>query len=141
MGFAAAIAYTIVNALNKTLLFLTVGMRGALVGAAFALGAFSVAGVVPAAGFVGKLELFRATAQSPILLVLFFVGGALSFVYIFQIFQFDFWRSERTARRGAASQRALVAALALLVLAAGAWPEPLLALSRDAAAVLPGGAG
>ncbi|MGN6871655.1 MAG: complex I subunit 5 family protein [Solirubrobacteraceae bacterium] len=141
VGFAAAIAYTIVNALNKTLLFLTVGMRGALVGAAFALGAFSVAGVPPAAGFVGKLELFRATAHSPILLVLFFVGGALSFVYIFQIYQFNFWRSEPTGRGSAQSQRALVAALALLVLAAGVWPEPLLALSRDAARVLSGGAG
>jgi multicomponent Na+:H+ antiporter subunit D len=138
VGFAAAIAYTIVNALNKTLLFLTVGMRGALVGAAFVLGAFSVAGVPPAMGFVGKLEIFRATAGSPALLALVFVGSALSFVYLFQIYQYDFWRGERTGARGTRPQQALVAALALLVLAAGAWPEPLLALSRDAAAVLSG---
>jgi multicomponent Na+:H+ antiporter subunit D len=139
VGFAAAIAYTIVNALNKTLLFLTVGMRGALVGAAFVLGAFSLAGVPPAMGFVGKLEIFRAAAGSPALLALVFVGSALSFVYLFQIYQYDFCRGERTGARGTRPQQALVAALALLVLAAGAWPEPLLALSRDAAAVLSGG--
>jgi multicomponent Na+:H+ antiporter subunit D len=141
VGFAAAVAYTIVNALNKTLLFLTVEMRGALVAAAFALGAFSVAGVPPAAGFVGKLELFRAAAGSPALLVLFFAGGALSFVYVFQIYQYDFWRGERTGSRSSRPQQALIGVLALLVLAAGAWPEPLLALSRDAARVLVGGAG
>jgi multicomponent Na+:H+ antiporter subunit D len=141
VGFAAAVAYTVVNALNKTLLFLTVGMRGALVGAAFALGAFSVAGLPPAAGFVGKLELFRAVAHSPTLIVLFFAGGVLSFVYIFQIYQYDFWRGERTGPRSSRAQQALVAGLALLVLAGGAWPEPVLALSHDAAQVLAGGAG
>jgi multicomponent Na+:H+ antiporter subunit D len=139
VGFAAAIAYTIVNALNKTLLFLTVGMRGALVGAAFALGAFSVAGVPPASGFIGKLEVFSAAADSPALLALLFAGGALSFVYMFQIYQYDFWRGERSGPRGTRSQQALIAGLAVVVLAAGAWPEPLLALSRDAAAALPGG--
>ncbi|HET6550495.1 MAG TPA: proton-conducting transporter membrane subunit, partial [Solirubrobacter sp.] len=139
-GFAAAIVYTIVNALNKTLLFLTAELRGALVGAAFVLGAFSVAGVPPAAGFVGKLELFRATAGSPALLALIFLGGLLSFVYMFQIYQYDFWRGERTGRRAARAQQALAGALALVVLAAGAWPEPLLAFSRDAAAVLVGAA-
>jgi multicomponent Na+:H+ antiporter subunit D len=141
VGFAAAVAYAIVNALNKTLLFLTVGMRGALVGAAFVLGAFSLAGVPPAFGFLGKLEVFRAAAGSPALLALLFVGGALSFVYMFQIYQYDFWRGERSGPRSARPQQALVAALALLVLAAGAWPEPLLAVSRDAAAALAGGGG
>jgi multicomponent Na+:H+ antiporter subunit D len=139
VGFGAAVLYTIVNALNKTLLFLTAEMRGALVGAAFALGALSVAGVPPAAGFVGKLELFRAAAGDPVLLALLFLGGALSFVYAFQIYQYDFWRGERTGPRSAWPQQAVVAALALLVLAAGLWPEPLLALSHDAAAVLTGG--
>jgi multicomponent Na+:H+ antiporter subunit D len=139
VGFGAAVLYTIVNALNKTLLFLTAEMRGALVGAAFALGALSVAGVPPAAGFVGKLELFRAAAGDPVLIALVFLGGALSFVYAFQIYQFDFWRGERTGPRSGWPQQAVVAALALLVLAAGLWPEPLLALSHDAAAVLTGG--
>src|SRR5690606_28545599 len=79
-GFAAAVLYTVVNALNKTMLFLTVRMRGMLVGAIFVVGALSVAGMPPAAGFVGKLELFRAVADSPALIVLFVLGSALSFV-------------------------------------------------------------
>ena len=127
---------SVVNALNKTLLFLTVEMRGAIVGAVFALGALSVAGVPPAAGFVGKLELFRAAIDNPAVLVLFFVGSALSFVYVFQIYQFDFWRGARATSASRWPQQALVAAVAVVVLAAGLWPEPLLALSHDAAEVL-----
>ena len=139
VGFAAAILYTVVNALNKTLLFLTAQMRGAIVGAAFAIGALSVAGVPPAAGFVGKLELFRATADDPELIALFVLGSALSFVYAFQTYQYDFWRGERTGKRSTLPQQGVVAALALLVLAAGVWPEPLLALSHAAADLLAGG--
>jgi multicomponent Na+:H+ antiporter subunit D len=139
VGFAAAILYTVVNALNKTLLFLTAQMRGAIVGAAFAIGALSVAGVPPAAGFVGKLELFRATADDPELIALLVLGSALSFVYAFQTYQYDFWRGERKGKRSTVPQQGVVAALALLVLAAGVWPEPLLALSHDAAELLAGG--
>jgi multicomponent Na+:H+ antiporter subunit D len=141
VGFAAAILYSVVNSLNKTLLFLTVEMRGAIVGAVFALGALSVAGVPPAGGFVGKLELFRAATDDPAVLALFLLGSALSFVYVFQIYQFDFWRGERTASVSRRPQQALVAVVALVVLGTGLWPEPLLALSHDAAAVLVRAAG
>jgi multicomponent Na+:H+ antiporter subunit D len=136
VGFAAAILYAVVNALNKTLLFLTLRMRGALVATAFVIGALSVAGVPPAAGFVGKLELFQAVAPDPALIALFFVGGALSFVYVFQVYQYEFWRGERTGERSRRAQQAVIGVLALITLAAGVWPEPLLALSRDAAAAL-----
>jgi multicomponent Na+:H+ antiporter subunit D len=136
VGFGAAILYAIVNALNKTLLFLTVRMRGALVGAAFAVGALSVAGLPPAAGFVGKLELFRAADGDPALIALLFAGGALSFVYIFQIYQYDFWRSERSGPRSRRSQQALIGLLAAVVLGAGMWPQPLLALSHQAGEAL-----
>ncbi len=45
-------------------------MRGALVAGAFEGGALSVAGVPPAAGFAGKLELSRAAvAEDSIALV------------------------------------------------------------------------
>jgi multicomponent Na+:H+ antiporter subunit D len=138
VGFAAAILYTAVNALNKTLLFLTTRMRGGLVSAVFALGAMSVIGLPPAAGYVGKLELFRAVADDPLLIALVFLGGALSFVYALQVYQFDFWRSRRSGEPSARGQQVVVGALALLVLAGGLWPEPLLALSRDAAAALTG---
>jgi multicomponent Na+:H+ antiporter subunit D len=142
VGFAAAILYTVVNSLNKTLLFITVRMRGVVVEAAFVVGALSVVGVPPAAGFVGKLEVFRAAADSPTLLVLIFLGSALSFLYVFQIYQHRFWRSPAPGPHVAMAPQAVVAAaLALLVLAAGVWPEPLLALSHDAAQVLAGGSG
>ena len=138
VGFGAAILYAVINALNKTLMFLGSRMRGALVGAAFALGALSIAGVPPAAGFIGKLELFRAVAGEPLLIGLLLLGSVLSLIYAFQIYQFDFWREERSGAVGHAGQRAVVVVLALLVLAAGVWPEPLLALSRDAAEALSG---
>jgi multicomponent Na+:H+ antiporter subunit D len=136
VGFGAAILYTALNALNKTLLFLTTRMKGALVGGAFALGALSVAGVPPAAGFIGKLELFRAVAHSPALIALVALGGALSLVYVFQVYQHDFWRAGRAGPASGWPQQAVIGCLALLVLAAGIWPEPLLGLSRDAAEAL-----
>jgi multicomponent Na+:H+ antiporter subunit D len=140
-GFAAAVLYSAINALNKTMLFLTVRIRGALAGAIFVVGALSVAGVPPAAGFVGKLELFRAVADEPALIALFALGSALSFVYVFQVYQYDFWRGERDAPRRSRHKHVVAGLLALVVIAAGVWPEPLLALSRDAAGALPGGTG
>jgi multicomponent Na+:H+ antiporter subunit D len=139
VGFAAAVFYAIINALNKTLLFLTTRMRGALVGGVFVIGGLSVAGVPPAGGFIGKLELFRAAAHDPALLALFFLGGALSLVYVFEIYQYDFWRGERKGPLSGRGQQAVVALMAVVVLAAGVWPDPLLALSEDAAQALVGG--
>jgi multicomponent Na+:H+ antiporter subunit D len=136
VGFAAAILYTVVNSLNKTMLFLSGTMRGAFVAAVFAVGALSVAGVPPAVGFIGKLELFSAVADRPILLVLLFVGSALSFVYIFQVYQLDFWRTERTGGASGWPQQAVVVALAVVILAAGLWPEPLLGITQAAARAL-----
>ena len=78
----------------------------------------------------------RATAGDPALIVLIFLGGALSFVYVFQVYQFEFWRTAPSGPRSGRPQQAIVGVLALLTLSVGLWPEPLLALSRDAAAVL-----
>lgn len=148
IGLAAAVLYAILNALTKALLFLSAGLRGALVAGAFAVGALSLAGMPPAAGFLGKLQLFRSglDSGSVALMVLLFVGGALSFVYAFQLYQHEFWRGRRRGVDGEAvvvsraGVRAVSVALALLVLALGLWPEPLLSLSADAAAALTGGA-
>ncbi len=141
VGFAAAILYTIINALNKLVLFLAVGLRGWLVGAAFALAAFSVAGVPPSAGFFGKVALFRAgvTADSTALLVLIVLGGALSLLYLFLLYQRDYWSHPAEVPPSPLPARILVLALAAGVVLLGLWPEPLLALSAKAAAVLPGG--
>jgi multicomponent Na+:H+ antiporter subunit D len=156
IGLAAAVLYSVVNALNKAALFLVTGLRGPLVAAAFAIGALSVAGVPPAAGFVGKLAMFRSglavegSAATALLLVLFVVGSALSLIYMFQVYQRDFWRPGEppsadegpagyTGGETAASplpRRMLALAAAGLVLALGCWPEPLLASAGDAAQAL-----
>jgi multicomponent Na+:H+ antiporter subunit D len=149
VGLAAAAVYTIVNALNKALLFLAAPLRGPLVGAAFAVGAFSVAGVPPTVGFIGKLVAFDAalaaggTVRATVLVVVIFLGSALSFMYMFQIYQRAFLSEEpqdghqdKTSPRTA---RTLVVVLAVLALTMGLWPEPLFVLGEEAAAVLAGG--
>ncbi|MGB3305461.1 MAG: proton-conducting transporter membrane subunit [Thermomicrobiales bacterium] len=137
-GYTAAIVYAVLNALNKTLLFLSVSMRGWVVGAAFAVGAFSVAGVPPIAGFLGKLGLFQIAVDThrPWLVVLIFIGGGLSLYYMFELYRRRFWipgEDEDTA----GAVRVLVAVLAICIVVIGLWPEPLLRLSQQAAAVLP----
>jgi len=140
VGLYAAVLYAVVNALNKALLFLSAGLRGWLVGAAFAVGAFSVAGVPPAAGFLGKVGLFQSgiAEGSALLVALILLGGALSFVYMFQIYQHDHWRPSDEPPRPPDGpwQRAPAVLAAAAVLALGLWPEPLLAASEAAAGAL-----
>jgi multicomponent Na+:H+ antiporter subunit D len=138
VGFAAAILYTVLNAVNKTMLFLTVRLRGALVGGLFALGAMSIAGVPPAAGYVGKLEIVRSVIDQPVLIAVIVLGSLLSLVYAFQIYQFERWRMADgvEVRSGPWRLQVIPLALALAILAIGLWPEPLVSLSDAAAAVL-----
>lgn len=139
IGLSAAVVYSIINALNKGLLFLASGLRGPLVAGAFAIGAFSVAGVPPVVGFIGKLELFRAAiaVDNPGLVVLLIAGSVLSLIYMFQIYQRRFWGADGTdGPVSAVLARVLVSAFAVVVLAVGLWAEPLLVLSQDAANVL-----
>jgi multicomponent Na+:H+ antiporter subunit D len=141
VGYAAAIVYAVVNAANKVLLFLAAGRRGPLVAVAFAVGALSVAGVPPAAGFVGKLEVFRAALDDggAALVVLLVLGSALSFVYMFQLYQHDYWR-ESGADAAPRRQSAGLVALATVIVLGGVWPEPLLRLGAAGASVLVEGA-
>jgi multicomponent Na+:H+ antiporter subunit D len=140
IGFAAAVVYTVINAANKTMLFLTTGVRGGVIGGLFALGALSIAGVPPAGGFVGKLELFRAVFGVGLVATVVLLGSLLSFVYAFQIYQFEHWRPNGAATTLATWRDSVVPlALGIVILALGVWPEPLLALGRAAADVLAGG--
>jgi multicomponent Na+:H+ antiporter subunit D len=150
IGFSAAVIYTVANSLNKTLLFLAASLRGPLVGAAFAVGAFSVVGVPPAVGFIGKIAVFKAglasggTAEVMALLAVIFLGSALSFVYMLQLYQRVFLAREprdgyQNKKVSPRVTRAFLASLAVLVLAVGLWPEPLLALGEGAAAALVAG--
>ena len=149
VGYAAAVLYSIVNSLNKGVVFLAAGLRGPLVGGAFAVGAFSLAGVPPAAGFVGKIGVFKAAiAAHPIpvsvaLVALVFAGSALSFLYSFQVYQRRFMKPNpgNLGKPSPRAARLLVVALAAFVVLLGLWPEPLVYLSEEAAAVLSGGSG
>ena len=149
VGYAAAVLYAVVNSLNKGVLFLAAGLRGPLVGGAFAVGAFSVAGVPPTAGFLGKLAVFKAGAAlgslptSLALVALVFLGSALSFVYAFQVYQRRFMAPKQgdLGKPSPAATRFLVVALAAFVVLVGLWPEPLLVLSEAVASVLVGGSG
>jgi multicomponent Na+:H+ antiporter subunit D len=144
VGYAAAVLYAVVNSLNKLLIFLSTGLRGPLVGAAFAIGAFSVAGVPPAAGFLGKLSLFRAglevgtIAGAAIVVALIFIGGAFSFVYSFQVYQRVYLSpdGQGAAKPSPLASRVLVIAIAAVVVALGVYPEPLIFLSESAAGAL-----
>ena len=139
VGIAAAVLYAVVNSLNKLLLFLSIGARGWLVGAAVLVGAFSVAGVPPSSGFLAKLAVIDAAVVegSVAIVVLIVAGSALSFIYMFQTFQKDHWEDAPapTAHRTLAEQ-AMVGLVACLVLVLGLWPEPLLLASAEGAAAL-----
>lgn len=140
LGLTTGVLYGVINALNKGLLFLTAGLRGPPVAAVFAIGALSVAGVPPAVGFVGKLELFRTgiASGSPALVALLFLGSALSLIYMFQIYQRRFWRPDDagSVEPSALPVRLLTGGLAVLILALGLWAQPVMVLCERAAAVL-----
>jgi multicomponent Na+:H+ antiporter subunit D len=142
-GYAAAVLFAIANAVNKTLLFLSESLRGWLVGFAFVVGAFSVAGVPPAGGYLGKAGLFRVAVQDEAwaIVVLVVGGSALSFIYMFQAYQNRFWREPDEGQAAMASSpislRLVVVVLALVSLVYGLWPEPALWVSEQAARAVP----
>jgi multicomponent Na+:H+ antiporter subunit D len=145
VGIAAAVLFTVVNALNKTLLFLACPQANRYAGFAFAVGGLSVAGIPVALGFWGKAALLRSAlgAGGDVarmgLSVVIVAGGVLSIVYMFQSYGRVFWHAPATADTAqVASRTVLVVFVAAALLLLGVWPEPLLALSERAAAVLTG---
>lgn len=138
-GFAAAVIYGIVNSLTKALLLLTGEVRAPLLAGAALVGALSVTGVPPSAGFFVKVALVRAGVQHGQWLVVAVValGGALSILYMFNAHILRFWTAEDApAGWRPAALWLLPAALAGVVLGLGLWPEPLLWLGEQAAAAL-----
>jgi multicomponent Na+:H+ antiporter subunit D len=83
----AAVLCSVVNSVNKGVVFLAAGLRGLLIGAAFAIGGFSIAGMPPVASFAGKIAVFKAAiaegsaVTGAALVALVFVRSALSFQY------------------------------------------------------------
>jgi multicomponent Na+:H+ antiporter subunit D len=146
-GYAAAVLFTVINSLNKTVLFLAGAESNRYAGIAFAIGGLSVAGIPPAAGFWSKAALlpafFTADRDSArVLLAGILVGGGLlSLLYMFQSYGRSYWHAPPgPVGRAAAGRTAIVGLGALTGLAFGIWPEPLIALSEAAASVLLKGA-
>ena len=144
-GFATAILLALLNSVGKPLLFLSAPTRGWLLGIPFAVGAFSVAGVPPAAGFWGKASLVRTALTVErewvriALVALVVAGGLISIVYMFQAYQREYWEAEEAGPRSVFGRRLVVAVLAVTVVVLGVWPEPALWVSEQGAAVLAGG--
>lgn len=60
-------------------------------------------------------------------------------MYAFQIYQRLYWKPQQVFKLSPSRPRVLVGGLAGLLITAGVWPEPLLALSEQAAAITGGG--
>jgi multicomponent Na+:H+ antiporter subunit D len=147
VGFAAVILFTVLNALNKTLLFLAAPYHNRYAGIAYVVGGLSVAGIPPVAGFWSKTvvlqsSLLAGSAGSRALLAgVVVLGGVLSLIYMFQSYGRTYWHAVAEPEDPiAAARTAIVVAGAALAVAVGVWPEPLLALTDQAAAVLQHGA-
>ncbi len=133
-GLFAVIVYAIINALNKGLLFLSVSLRGWLVSVSFAIGAFSVAGVPPLAGFLGKVAMFQAAVSEDawVIVGLIFLGSALSVLYMFQLYRGRFWVTSNDTPDSPVVPRVTVAVIAVVLLVFGFWPDPVLDLTDQA---------
>ncbi|MFN8591592.1 MAG: proton-conducting transporter membrane subunit [Thermomicrobiales bacterium] len=145
VGYAAAILFSILNSVNKTLLFLAGDLTNRYAGIAYAIGGLSVAGIPLAAGFWGKTALIRAgfAADSlpmrALLVGTVVLGGFLSVIYMFQSYGRSFWLvGAGPATKAQVIQTGIALALGIAAVTIGIWPEPLLALSAQAAAALGG---
>jgi multicomponent Na+:H+ antiporter subunit D len=142
VGYGAAILFTIWNSMNKTLLFLSGGQINRYAGIAYAVGGLSVAGIPPVGGFWGKTAILRATliadgqAAPAFLAAIVVLGGGLSLLYMFQSYGRTYWNvTDEPVRGGAWTRTGIVVLLAAMIVALGIWPEPLLALSDQAAMI------
>jgi multicomponent Na+:H+ antiporter subunit D len=142
VGYGAAILFTVWNSMNKTLLFLSGGQLNRYAGIAYAIGGLSVAGIPPVGGFWSKTAVLRATLIADghvvraFLAAMVIIGGGLSLLYMFQSYGRTYWNTAGPPAQGSAWARtAIVLLVAAAVVALGVWPEPLLALSDQAAQI------
>jgi multicomponent Na+:H+ antiporter subunit D len=163
MGLTAAFVHTINHALIKGSLFLSAGyvterlnehsmnrLGGlALVApgtaAAFGLGALALAGLPPLSGYLSKLTLIEAgiAAGDSTLLIAAILASALGIGYSLRAFALVYWGQtpewivERWAQYSGGGISPLAPlALALIYLALGIWPAPLMELTAAVVAEL-----
>lgn len=124
LGTAAAVLLALANMTQKTGLFLATAARGAFALAAFAVGSASLAGIPLTAGFLAKVFLVYAAAAAdlPAVVVMLVGASGIAIVYAFRAYH-RFEAGERSAREASVSMSFLLAGL---VVAAAAWPQPLL---------------
>ncbi len=139
-GLAAVIIYSVLNSLNKAVLFLSAPLRGWIATTALAIGAFSVSGIPPAGGFFGKFALFDLAISDDnyTLVALIFIGSLLSIVYMFQMYRRRI-ATPVTEPDHSRPLQAVALVLALALVAIGVYPDPLVNLVQVAAESLPGG--
>jgi multicomponent Na+:H+ antiporter subunit D len=66
-----------------------------------------------------------------------FIGGALSFVYMFQTYGARFWVNQPADEATTRVALGLVTVVAVAIVAIGVFPEPLLGLTEQAVRMLP----
>ncbi len=148
---AGGLLYAVNHAIGKSMLFLISGLvegstggqrvdelsglvswdRG--VSAAFFVGALSMIGVPPLAGFLGKLQAFRAVVSLPSLMAVGVGGAFLSILYFTRAWISVFWGEPVEAERPPVRAKAAVLFLALLLVIGGLAAEPLVRFSELAA--------
>jgi multicomponent Na+:H+ antiporter subunit D len=158
LAVAAALIYALNHALAKALLFLLSGtLREAtgtqalddlggltsvapVLSASFLVGALSLIGIPPLAGFFGKLLVFDTAVQGAgtIALALALGGALLTIAYFTRAWNRGFWGSPSDALRESDVDPVLggiVAVMALAIVVVGIGVDPILAGATDAAQV------
>lgn len=106
----------------------------------FLIAAFSLAGMPPSTGFLGKLLLIRTALMDThwLLVAAAVATGFLTLVSMLKIWSYAFWGAARRAAPAGAWRgvAAPAAALVALTLALGVWASPFLRLADAAAAEL-----
>lgn len=117
-----------------------IGKTAPALGALFLLGGLALAGIPPTGGFISKLLFFRSglEAQAFALLGLIGMASSLTLIYAIRAFERIWWVPAPPGTEAKARGDAWIApaALTLLVLASGLWPEPLVRLAQDISAWL-----
>lgn len=119
------------------------GYRYPLLGATMALFMFSLAGIPPTAGFVGKFQVFAAAVKGGFLdlAIIGMINSVLSAYYYLRVTVMIYMREPATVAppirfSRPAALAASLAALATLIL--GIFPESFLTLARQSISLLPG---
>ncbi len=143
-AFAVMIA---LQSRGQELLLLTdyagLGVRRPALAACMALFMFSLAGIPPTAGFMGKLYIFSAALEGhyPVLAVIGVLNSVISVYYYFRVIVIMYMNepaSEPLAAPSSAAAFCAVALAALGTLQVGIFPARLLDLARQSVGALGG---